>query len=132
LTQYVLIAAGRQRFLTIAFAVAFVFNVVANALMIPRFSYVGAAWVTVASEVVLLIPFGLAALRVAPGVSLWNEAKTPILATLLMAPVVWWLRDAIHPIAAILAGIVIYPVALWSLGGVDQRQRHLLSQLFAS
>src|SRR5204863_7782983 len=49
LTQYVLIAAGKQRLLTGAFVAALVFNVVANLLLIPRFSYVGAAWVTVAS-----------------------------------------------------------------------------------
>src|SRR5207253_739255 len=98
LTQYVLIAAGRQRLLTVAFVAALVFNVAANLLLIPRFGYVGAAWVTVASELVLLVPFQRAAAKVAPGVSLLREARLPVLATLLMAPVVWWLRDAIHPI----------------------------------
>ncbi len=129
LTQYVLIAAGRQRLLTAAFAAALVFNVVANLLLIPRFSYVGAAWVTVASELVLLVPFQRAAAKVAPGVSLFGEARIPLLGTLLMAPVVWWLRDAIHPLAAIVAGSVVYVVALWSLGGIDAQQRRLLGQL---
>jgi hypothetical protein len=46
-----------------------------------------------------------------------------------MAPVVWWLRDAIHPLAAIAAGAAIYPLALWSLGGITQRQRRLFFQL---
>jgi hypothetical protein len=66
---------------------------------------------------------------VTPGVSLINEARTPILATLLMAPVVWWLRDAIHPLAAIGAGATIYLLALWNLGGIDAHQRRLLAQL---
>ena len=109
LTQYVLIAAGRQRLLTGAFVAALVFNFVANLILIPRFGYVGAAWVTVASEVVLLVPFARAAAKVAPGVSLLREARVPVLATLLMAPVVWWLRDFIHPLAAIAAGAIIYP-----------------------
>ena len=60
LTQYVLIAAGRQRLLTAAFVAALVFNVVANLMLIPRFSYVGAAWVTVAQR-------GRAAGAVPPG-----------------------------------------------------------------
>ena len=72
---------------------------------------------------VLLVPFRLAAAQVTPGVSLLREARTPVLATLLMAPVVWWLRDAIHPLAAIAAGAVVYPLALWSLGGIDAQQR---------
>jgi O-antigen/teichoic acid export membrane protein len=128
LTQYVLIAAGKQRMLTGAFAVALVFNLVANLLLIPRFSYVGAAWVTVASELVLLVPFRMAAASVTRGVSLVQEARTPLLATLLMAPVVWWLRDALHPLAAIPAGAAVYLLALWSLGGIDATQRRLLLQ----
>lgn len=129
LTQYVLIAAGRQRLLTAAFVAALVFNFVANLILIPRFGYVGAGWVTVASEVVLLVPFARAAAQVAPGVSLLREARLPVFATLLMAPVVWWLRDFIHPVAAIVAGAVVYPLALWSLGGIDAQQRRLLRQL---
>ena len=128
LTQYVLIAAGKQRMLTGAFAVALVFNLVANLLLIPRFSYVGAAWVTVASELVLLVPFRMAAASVTRRVSLRQEARTPLLATLLMAPVVWWLRDALHPLAAIPAGAAVYLLALWSLGGIDAAQRRLLLQ----
>jgi hypothetical protein len=48
-----------------------------------------------------------------------------------MAPVVWWLRDVIHPIAAIAAGTCIYPLALWALGGIDPQQIRLLRQLAA-
>jgi len=129
LTQYVLIAAGRQRLLTGAFLAALIFNFGANLVLIPRFGYVGAAWVTVASEFVLLIPFVQAASRVAPGVSLLREARLPVLATLLMAPVVWWLRDAIHPLAAIPVGAVIYVLALWSLGGIDAQQIRIVRQL---
>jgi O-antigen/teichoic acid export membrane protein len=128
LTQYVLIAAGKQRLLTFAFAAALVFNLLSNVILIPRFSYVGAAWVTVASEIVLLVPFRLAAARISHDVSLVQEARTPLLATLLMAPVVWWLRDAIHPLAAIPAGAAIYLLALWALGGIDASQRRLLLQ----
>jgi O-antigen/teichoic acid export membrane protein len=129
LTQYVLITAGRQRFLTGAFLAAFAFNLVANLVLIPRFSFVAAAWVTVASELVLLVPFRWAAQRCAPGVSLLSEAKMPILATLLMAPVVWWVRDAVHPLAAIVAGGLVYPLALWTLGGIDEDERSIIRGL---
>jgi O-antigen/teichoic acid export membrane protein len=129
LTQYVLIATGRQRFLSVVFSAALVFNVAANLMLIPMYGYVGAAVVTIASEFVLMVPFQLAASKVAPGVSPWVEARYPILATLLMAPVVWWVRDSFHPLAAVVAGAVVYVTALWSLGGVDTRQRTLLAEL---
>jgi len=129
LTQYILIAGGQQRLLSVAFSIGLVFNLAANLILIPIYGYVAAAIVTIASEVVLMIPFQIAAARVAPGVSPWAEARYPILATMLMAPVVWWVRDAVHPLFAILAGAVLYPTALLSLGGIDNRQRTLLAEL---
>ena len=129
LTQYVLIAANRQRLLTAAFIAALIFNTTANLALIPRFTYVGAAWVTVLSEVVLLVPFQWAAARVAPNVSLVAEARASILATLIMAPVVWWVRDAVNPVAAIAAGAVVYPLALWAVGGISAEQIGLAQQI---
>jgi O-antigen/teichoic acid export membrane protein len=131
LTQYVLIAAGRQRFLTAAFLAAFIFNVAANLVLIPRFGFVGAALITVASELVLLIPFRWAAERAAPGASLVREARRPIVATLLMAPVVWWLRDALHPLVAVAAGSLVYPISLWAVGGIDADEWSAIRRLLA-
>lgn len=62
-TQYVLIALDRQRFITAAFAAATVFNISANLALIPHFGYLAAAATTIASEFVLLAPFGWAARR---------------------------------------------------------------------
>jgi hypothetical protein len=43
--------------------------------------------------------------------------------------VVWWLRDAIHPLAAVAAGMLVYACALWALGGLDQQQRRLIARI---
>jgi O-antigen/teichoic acid export membrane protein len=51
-TNYALIAAGQQRALTRAFIIGLVFNVVANLIFIPSFSYQAAALITIASEIV--------------------------------------------------------------------------------
>ncbi len=58
-TQYVLIALDQQRYLTRAFAAVVVFNVLGNAVLIPIAGYVGAALVTIASELFLFVPFHL-------------------------------------------------------------------------
>lgn len=129
LTQYVLIAAGRQRFLTGAFVAALVFNLVGNLLLIPRLGYVGAAIVTVLSEVVLIGPFAYAARQVTREVSILAEARAPIVATLLMTPAVWWVRDAVHPLAAILVGMIVYPMALWAMRGIDGDEERVLRAL---
>ena len=56
-TQYVLIAIDQQRFLTKAFLIGVGFNVAANLVAIPLWSYKGAAVVTILSEFALLVPF---------------------------------------------------------------------------
>ncbi len=128
LTQYVLIALGRQRFMTGAFLAALVFNVTANLLLIPRYGYVAAAWVTVGSEVVLLAPFWWAASRAVLDVSLVRPLWQPLLAAAVMALPVWWLRD-LNAVLAILAGALVYPAALWLLGGVDSEESAVLRAL---
>jgi len=132
LTQYVLIALGRQRLLTLVFAAAVAFNVGANALLIPRWGYIGAAVVTVLSEVVLLVPFAAVAQRTIPSVSFVREARLPLLTTAIVAPVVWWVRDAVHPLFAALVGAALYPAALWSLGGFAEEERAALAPLLPS
>jgi O-antigen/teichoic acid export membrane protein len=52
-TQYVIIALNRQRTLTVAFGVVAIFNIAANLIFIPRYSYPAAAVVTILSEFVL-------------------------------------------------------------------------------
>lgn len=55
LTGYTIVALGKQRrYFFIAFG-ALIFNVVSNALVIPRFSYYGAAMVTILTESLVLI-----------------------------------------------------------------------------
>src|SRR3990172_2999867 len=47
ITQYILIAVNRQRFLTLAFVIGAAFNLAANLVAIPLFSFYGAAAVTI-------------------------------------------------------------------------------------
>ena len=87
LAQYVLIALGRQRWITMSFVLAAAFNLTANwlvipghqfgTLTIPAYTYVGAAVVTILSELILWLPFsrGLRDLDVPPLlVLLWRPA----------------------------------------------------------
>lgn len=51
----VLIAWNRERLYLVALAVGAVFNVVANAILIPTYGYTAAAWTTLASEGLALV-----------------------------------------------------------------------------
>lgn len=54
LTGYTIVALGKQRWYFRIALISLVFNLVANLIFIPRFSYFGAAWVTVLTESLVL------------------------------------------------------------------------------
>ena len=127
-TQYVLIAIDQQRFLTKAFLIGVTFNIVANLIFIPIFSYQGAAVVTILSELALLIPFYYAVrkhLGPLPWVSLvWQ----PALASAVMGGALWLLRDLFWPLLIPVGG-AIYLVVLALVGGFRQPDMDLLGRL---
>ncbi|MDX9828621.1 MAG: oligosaccharide flippase family protein [Anaerolineae bacterium] len=127
-TQYVLIAIDQQRFLTKAFLIGVSFNVVANLVAIPIWSYKGAAVVTILSEFALLVPFYYSVrkhLGPLPWVSLvWQ----PAVASAAMAVVMWLARDLFWPLLIPLGGAV-YLVVLALVGGFRQPDMDLLFRL---
>jgi O-antigen/teichoic acid export membrane protein len=127
-TQYVLIAVDQQRFLTKAFLIGVTFNIVANLIFIPIFSYQGAAVVTILSELALLIPFYYAVRKhvgVLPWVSLvWQ----PAVASAVMVGVMWLLRG-LSWLLLIPVGGGVYLAVLALVGGFRQPDMDLLGQL---
>lgn len=116
-TQYVLIALGLQARMTWAFLATVAFNVGVNLLVIPAFSYRGAAAVSVLSELVLLVPFAVwvrGSLGTFPLVRLaWRPAVASVALALVMWTVGWRLGAGSWAGAA--AGTVTYIVALLAL-----------------
>jgi O-antigen/teichoic acid export membrane protein len=124
LLQYVLISVNQQRFVTVAFVIAVAFNVSVNLILVPLWSYLGAAVVTVLSEVVLLGPFWYAVQRHVGSLRLLPLAWRPAVAAAAMAPGIWLLRDS--PVLAIMQGLVMYPLVLLAVGGLDATDRRLI------
>jgi O-antigen/teichoic acid export membrane protein len=122
--QYVIIALRRQREITLAFGIAALFNLTLNLLLIPRYSYLAAAAITVATELVIVIPF-LRVLRqeqaVPPLLALcWRPAAAALVmgAVMLLAYPAGWL------VAALVAPPV-YLAGLWLLGAFGAEERAL-------
>lgn len=86
-TQYVLIAVNQQRYLTRAFVIGVVFNIVANLLVVPRFGIYGAAVVTIFSELALLIPFMISTQRHVGPVPWLRVLGQPLLASAAMVAI---------------------------------------------
>ncbi|MBM2809909.1 MAG: Polysacc synt protein [Chloroflexi bacterium] len=128
LLQYALIAANQQRFITISFIVAVVFNVISNILLIPRFSYAGAGISTIASELVLLGPFLIAAYRHVGQLHLLALSWRPALAAAGMAPVVW-VSAQVSPLLSIALGGVAYGGILAAIGGLGPDERRMIQSV---
>src|SRR6185437_6445609 len=86
ITQYVLIAVNRQRTITIAFASAVIFNLVANLILVPIYGYMAAA-VTVATEAVLFVPLSIAVHRYVGEFNWFRFAFRPTIAAIAMGAV---------------------------------------------
>jgi O-antigen/teichoic acid export membrane protein len=112
---------------TAGFLVGAGFNLVANLLLIPRYGYVAAAVVTVASEAALLGPFALGLRgRVSPPPIL-RLAWRPALASLAMGVALYPLLS--YGLAVIPLGAAVYAAAMLALGGIGPGERALLKGL---
>ncbi|NLX10940.1 MAG: oligosaccharide flippase family protein [Chloroflexi bacterium] len=110
-TNYVIVALDRQRTLTLAFVAGVSFNLLANLLLLPAYSYRAAAAITILSEGVLLVAFYWIIRQELGGMgwryALWRPAAAALL-LLGMLALVW----PIAPLVALLAAPGVYLAAL--------------------
>jgi O-antigen/teichoic acid export membrane protein len=118
-TQYVLIAVDQQRFLTRAFVIGVAFNVAANLLFVPRYSYLAAAVITILSEFALLVPFYYAVRRWVTQVPWIEILWRPAVAAVMMGMSLWLGSRWTLPGAATLS-VAIYGGILIALGTFRQ------------
>ena len=129
-TQYVLIALNRQRYLTRAFAIGLAFNLIANIALIGRFGYMAAAYVAIASELALVIPFMVGVRRYLAPISLprviWKQALSamPMLLMCALLP-----RRFLG--LGLVAGLGVYALGLALLRVFDRDEQDLVGQVLS-
>jgi O-antigen/teichoic acid export membrane protein len=114
--QATLIATHRQRQLVYAAGVALVLNVVLNAALIPRYSYMGAAWATVVTEIAVLLFSLWAAHTLRLGWPLRDLGRAAAAGALAAGVLV--LTYAFPPLVQVAAGIVAYTAAVVVTGAI--------------
>ena len=127
-TNYVLIALGQERVQVRAFVIAVTFNVVANLIFLPLYSYRAAAAITILSEIVLLAIFNVYLRQGMPNVGWLRLLWRPAAVTAVMG-LVMWLGAQIHPAAGLLLGAPLYPIGLWLLGVFGEEEKRILQAL---
>ncbi len=127
-TNYVLIALGLESKQPRAFTIAVAFNIIANLIFLPLFSYRAAAITTVLSEVVLLLLFHYYLRQKMSGIQ-WKQLLTkPLMLTAIMLAAML-LGYQIHLILGLLLGLITYPAGLILLHIITPAERQLLATL---
>ncbi len=114
-----LIAMGRQRIVTRLILVGMIFNIILNALAIPRYGISGAAWVTLISEV-LTVSLFIAVLRrpLALNLKMVRHFIPPLVAGGLMYGTLYFLPGWNIGFKILLGGVV-YGLLLFLLKAFD-------------
>jgi O-antigen/teichoic acid export membrane protein len=128
LTNFVLIALNRQRYVLLASAARVVFALVGNLLFVRQFSYVASAAIMVGGELLLLILFSVD-LRRHLGPVGWGKLLWPVASAGLLMGGAVWAGSLVHPALALLAGVVVYPAALLLLRALTPEERAALAPL---
>jgi O-antigen/teichoic acid export membrane protein len=128
ITNYVLIALGRQRMLTRAFVIGLTFNLGANLLLLPVYGYPAAAVIAIFSELALAIAF-YHYLKPVLGPIRWTAMLwRPVAAAGAMAAVSLALSQA-HWTLGMATGIVVYCGALAILRYLSPAELELLARI---
>ncbi len=118
-TQYVLISVNQQHFLTRAFIFGVIFNTVGNLFLIPRFGYLGAAFVTILSELSLLFPFYYSVRRNVGTIPWFRSFAPPAVAVAIMGGIVYGLTGmGVNVWIAVALGLVVYLAGLVLTGAL--------------
>lgn len=112
LLSNIIISLKKQKSLTVIYGFGALFNLVANFIFIPKYSYYGAAWTTVATELIVTIMMIFVvykALNYLPSFGIFYKS---VLAALLMALPLYFLSS--WPLVIlILLSILVYFGGLW-------------------
>jgi O-antigen/teichoic acid export membrane protein len=128
LTNYVLIALNRQRYVFLASGARVAFTVAANLLLTGRYSYVASASILIAGEALLAVLFA-ADLTQQVGTVGWRQTLGRLaLAGLgtgaVAAAAAFW-----SPLLALAATLVAYPLLVVGLGAFTSSEREMLGSL---
>ncbi len=128
LTNYVLIALDRQRYVVLASAARVIFAVAANLLFVPTFNYVASAWIIIGGELILNVLFAID-LHHHLGSVAWGEiVGRPGVAGVAMGATAWLIGAGSRPLA-VLSSLVIYVLSLLLLRVLTAEEMERLASL---
>jgi O-antigen/teichoic acid export membrane protein len=125
LTQYVLIALDKQRFLSRAYVMGFSFSFLTNLILMRRYGYTISAILHIFAELVLMVLF-LIGVRKYLGKTHWLRIVGASVSASAIAGAVGLVLIKFGRGTALAGFLIIYPILLWLLKVLTPEERALL------
>ncbi|KKS65014.1 MAG: Membrane protein involved in the export of O-antigen and teichoic acid [Parcubacteria group bacterium GW2011_GWC1_43_12] len=121
LFSYVLIALDKSRSLMIISSIGVILNLVLNFLFIPRYSYDGAAAITVLTEGLVTMLMAVSIFKIIGYLPSFKAGVKVLFASLIMAAAIWEFREQ-NVLILLIGGSLIYFCLLFLLKGISTRE----------
>lgn len=120
---------GKEVSVTKIYLAAAIFNIVLNYLTIPVWSYIGASITTVLSEILILVlmMYSISKTEYKPDRSLLKTIVKLIICGIILFIVLYLINVSLW--LAIPIGLVVYIVALFITGTVDDTDKYIINEL---
>jgi O-antigen/teichoic acid export membrane protein len=127
---FMLVAINRQNRMAVIVGGCALLNIVLNLILIPGFSYIGAAIATLITETVLFLAYFYVISKYLYKLPLHKIVMRPLIATAVTALFIH-LCSGLNLVVIIIYATVLYLVVLYLIGGFDKKDRRLLSALMS-
>ena len=114
---YAVVGVRKQKSMMFGYLTAAIITFIGYLIFIPKFGYWGAAWMTVFSELVILVWTAVVVYRTVHFLPKLNNFFRILPATLVMSGVVYLIRDWNALVVILIAGTVYFPVLI-AFGGL--------------
>ena len=119
-----IIALDKQKIGAWIYFAGMIFNIVTNLIFIPKYQYLGAAWTTTATELlvtILMFVLIYKTIHYFPKFNIWK----PLIAGLIMAGFIY-LFNGWNVILLVFSGLIVYLATLYLVKGIRKEEVQLL------
>jgi O-antigen/teichoic acid export membrane protein len=113
------IAMSRSRLLLIANVIAVIVNIGFNLLVIPRWSYLGAAMVTILTEALVLLVQSIIISKYIKVQIPWAVVGRTLVAVFIMAAIIYPLRNS-NLLYGVAVGAIVFCIAAWKTKAISE------------
>jgi O-antigen/teichoic acid export membrane protein len=129
LAGYFLTSINRQALTAKIMAATAGINIFLNFILIPRYSYIGAAYATVVSEILFLTFFFLSARREIPSIPLMEIVKSVISSAIMGFLIMVLIQNGFSLLPIIVIGAITYSFLIWITGFITKGEKARLKNI---